>query len=118
MSQPKTYHFWVYGPPPIQRRMRGSTHYKPKENIADEQRIVDGFLAYYPAFPRSDRKFSLEIKIYSKKRCDGSNVEKCVEDALNKRLWNDDRQIRQGFWVFMDSMPLHEECIEVRALEF
>src|SRR5881392_2947588 len=114
----RIFRFGIEGPPPVKRRPRGSHHYTPKRTVEDEQRVRDSFLAYYPIPPRSTARFSVELRIYTNRNLDGDNVEKAVLDALNRTLWENDRQVKQMWWVIFKVGHLNqEEGVEVKALE-
>ena len=108
---------------PGTRRIRGRAgiYYTPRETKDDEQRIRDAFRGNYLEDPRSDNVFSVEIRIYTdRKNVDGDNVEKAVMDALSQVLWENDRQIKQMFWVIRPTQNWEAapgECIWIKALE-
>jgi Holliday junction resolvase RusA-like endonuclease len=118
--QNKTYHFVVDGVP-LKRRIRGrgGVYYTPRETEQDEARVRDAFRDHYSVDPRSQKTFSVEIMIYTARNLDGDNVEKAVLDALNHVLWENDRQVKQMFWVFkpIGRDATEGECIWVKALE-
>lgn len=113
----RRFSFTIYGPPPIKRRPRGRTHYTPKATVLDEQRVRDNFLQCYPEI-RSEKKFAVELKIFTNRRVDGDNVEKAIMDALIKVLWENDSQVRSMWWVIQKEGHLSEpECVKVMAME-
>jgi len=115
----RVFRFVIEGKPPIKRRPRGRTHYTPKETVLDEQRVRDSFLSFYPIPPRSTARFSVELRIYTGRNVDGDNIEKAISDALNKVLWENDRQIKQMWWMIfpVGTSGTEGEAVQVKALE-
>jgi Holliday junction resolvase RusA-like endonuclease len=115
--QNRYFRFTIYGKAPLKRRPRGRTHYTPKATVLDEQRVRDNFLQTYPEV-RSEKRFSVTLKIFTNRNLDGDNVEKAVLDALVKVLWENDRQVKQMWWVIQPIGHLGEpECVKVEAME-
>ena len=120
--QNRVYQFVVEGPLPIKGRVRGrgGVYYTPKATVEGEERVRQAFRDHYPHDPRSVHRFSVEIKVYTDRTdFDGDNVEKAVLDALSKVLWENDRQVKQMFWVILPALSpdYGGECIQIKALE-
>lgn len=45
-------------------------------------------------------RFKISVEIFGKSRADGDNILKGVLDSLNKTAYQDDRQCREGRFVF------------------
>lgn len=118
--QNRVFKFTIHGKPPVKRRPRTTRKYggmyTDNKTVQDEIRVRDAFLSYYAEQPRSEARFSVEIKIYTKRNLDGDNVEKAILDALNKVLWENDRQVKQMFWMILP-LVTDLEMVEVKALE-
>jgi Holliday junction resolvase RusA-like endonuclease len=69
------------------------------ENVAAKEALVERFEWHHPKFaPISERRLGIQLyfrTFYNSK--DASNLQKLVEDAFNRKIWEDDRQIKETY---------------------
>ena len=69
------------------------------ENVAAKQSLVERFEWHHPKFaPISERRLGIQLYFRTNDNSkDASNLQKLVEDAFNRKIWDDDRQIKETY---------------------
>lgn len=108
----KSIAFTVPGDPVGKERARSTRrgfHYTPKKTVDYEAQVAHAFLKAKVAWEREhgeawdvEGAYELTLELYSRTyaRPDSNNVEKIIEDGLNKLAWCDDKRAWEHHKVY------------------
>ena len=100
--------FTIWGQPkPKERPRRGKAgnFYTPRDTVNRETAVLDAFELVAPLWEPSIELIRLEVEAHFEGRVisDGDNIFKLVGDALNKRAYRDDKQVKQGAFEWFEN---------------
>lgn len=100
--------FTIWGQPKPKerpRRGRAGNWYTPKTTVDQETAVLDAFELACPLWEPTIERVRLEVDAHFENKVisDGDNVFKLVGDALNKRAYRDDKQVKQGAFEWFEN---------------
>jgi len=104
--------------PKARPRVARGHAYTPHRTVEAEARVLEYLWYQYPRLQPQTGRFSVSLTFYLKGvgRGDWDNYSKLACDALNKRVWVDDRMVRQANVEMVEHSALPRTEITVHLL--